>query len=438
MFTGAVPKPALEQITRVVDFSAWNKVFVGCSGSFRFERAVRQRHPGVELVSNDVSLLTCAIGALATGWVFPIAFTGRLAFVEDHVADFADRVAAVTVALEMAKYKGANAWAESHFSFYREGFAGHLARARASVLGFVAGLPLTGFHAGDFRDQVGRAAAEGGGVAAFPPTYKGGYERLYRFLEENSEWPAPAYEVWDPKQLGAWVSELAAARVPYCVVADHQLEGLTPVAVYRGTANKPVYSYADRGASSVRAQGHKLEPFAYRPVDPASLKPESKVELIRATAAQMNFLKDKYLAKGINHVSGLANYLVLVDGALAGGFIYAREKFGGSDGIYLLSDFAIVRDGRLSKLVAMQATGAVPIRDLELKMVQRITRIFTTAFTNKPVSMKYRGIFDLVARKEGMLNYAGTVRRVDPQAIYTEWFRRFHKGRDLAKRSRPC
>lgn len=60
----------------------------------------------------------------------------------------------------------------------------------------------------------------------------------------------------------------------------------------------------------------------------------------------MNFLKDKYLAKGINHVSGIANFLVLVAGALAGGFIYAREKYGGSGGIYLLSDFAIVATER--------------------------------------------------------------------------------------------
>ncbi|MBI1209564.1 MAG: hypothetical protein GC191_20065 [Azospirillum sp.] len=92
----------------------------------------------------------------------------------------------------------------------------------------------------------------------------------------------------------------------------------------------------------------------------------------------------------------------------------------------------------------MQATGEVPIRELELKLVQRITRVFTTAFTNKPVSMKYRGLFDLVSRKQGMLNYASAVRPADPQTLYAEWFRRFHRDRGgagrtkaLARRSPP-
>ena len=43
------------------------QVFVGCSGSFRFDHAVRDVHPTVAVHSNDVSLLSCSLGALATG-----------------------------------------------------------------------------------------------------------------------------------------------------------------------------------------------------------------------------------------------------------------------------------------------------------------------------------------------------------------------------------
>ena len=67
MFVGAVPRPAVEQITRSVPFTEWRQVFVGCSGSFRFDRAVRDVHPTVAVHSNDVSLLSCSLGALATG-----------------------------------------------------------------------------------------------------------------------------------------------------------------------------------------------------------------------------------------------------------------------------------------------------------------------------------------------------------------------------------
>jgi hypothetical protein len=86
MFVGAVPRQAVEQLTHVVPFGDWRQVFVGCSGSFRFDRAVKARYPAALVHSNDVSLLSCSLGALVTGAEFPIAFTGRLAFMECEFA----------------------------------------------------------------------------------------------------------------------------------------------------------------------------------------------------------------------------------------------------------------------------------------------------------------------------------------------------------------
>ena len=47
---------------------------------------------------------------------------------------------------------------------------------------------------------------------------------------------------------------------------------------------------------------------------------------------------------------------------------------------------------------AGSATSEPIIRRMEVKLVQRINVVYTTAFTKKPVSMRYRGIFDLVGR----------------------------------------
>ena len=142
----------------------------------------------------------------------------------------------------------------------------------------------------------------------------------------------------------------------------------------------------------------------------------------------MNFLKDRYLAKGIVHVAGMMNYLVYLDGRLAGGFIFARDKGGGPDRVYLLSDFAIARGRKLSKLIAMLATCRAVIREIERKMIVRVEGIYTTAFTNHAVSMKYRGIFDLVERKPGAINYVSAVREHAPNDIYREWYRRYARN----------
>ena len=429
MFVGAVPMPAVEQITRAVPFSEWREVFVGCSGSFRFDRAVRDVHPSIRVHSNDVSLLTCSLGALATGAEFSLAFKGRLAFIEDLMRGqpFKARAGALEVALEMAKYKGSNAFAKAHFAHYQERFSEFHGPVTTRLDGFLSGLHIAAFHPGDFREQARRAAEAGGGVAAFPPTYKNGYERLYKFVDECTDWERPSYDIWDPAKIEDWIDELDAMRVRYCVLTDHILDHHEPVTVYRSHSNKPVYTFADRAVSSVRRATHGVEEFRYTPLDPAKLTPDSKVEIIAASSGMMNFLKDIYLAKGIAHVSGLANYLVLIDGCLAGGFIYARDKFGG-ELIYLLSDFALAPKSRVSKLIAMLATSATVIGRLEIKLVQRIAAVNTTAFTNKPVSMKYRGIFDLVGRGPGMLNYASKIRQQNPGEIYAEWFARFVAG----------
>ena len=50
-------------------------------------------------------------------------------------------------------------------------------------------------------------------------------------------------------------------------------------------------------------------------------------------------------------------------------------------GIYLLSDFALAPRSRLSKLIAMLATSHTVIARMEIKLMHRITTVYSTAFT---------------------------------------------------------
>ena len=435
MFTGAVPRAVVEQILRTVDFGAWGDVYVCCSGSFRVDRAIKERHPNARIHSNDVSLLSCGLGALATGQTFPLTFRGRLDFVEGEVSSFDERVATVLVALEMAQYKADNAHAVAHFRHYRENFGRYLVSAAEKLATFLDGLEIESFTPGDFRDHTKRAVETGGGIAAFPPTYKGGYERLYRFVDDNVDWPAPAYDLWNPDDLEGWITEVEGLGVRYCVIADKVLPGRAPATVYRNMTNKPVYTYAGNATSSVRRHGHRSEPFRYTPIDVHALGPKAEVKIVPATAHHMNFLKDRYLAKGIVHVAGMMNYTVYLDGRLAGGFIFTRDKGGGPDRVYLLSDFAIARGRKLSKLIAMLATCRAVIREIERKLIVRVEGIYTTAFTSHAVSMKYRGIFDLVGRKPGAINYVSAVREHAPNDIYRDWFRRYARDPKPARQA---
>ena len=94
-------------------------------------------------------------------------------------------------------------------------------------------------------------------------------------------------------------------------------------------------------------------------------------------------------------------------------------KFGD---VYMMTDFAVQsRVPRLSKSV-LACILSTEVRDImEQKMAQNVRSIGTTAFTDKPVSMKYRGVFDLHSRKEGRLNYLGEAGKWSLEEALTWW-----------------
>lgn len=210
-----------------------------------------------------------------------------------------------------------------------------------------------------------------------------------------------------------------------------------PTTEFRSSTNKPVYGYLGSGKSSFRRALDRGEPFTYQRVDPAELTPNTEVALVPTTGPRMTFLRNVYLAKGIAHTQGDVSWLVLLDGKLAGGFIYVRDKFSPRTQIYLLSDFAIAHERRLAKLIAMLALSKETHQSWCHRFIVRPAKLRTTAFTDKPVSMKYRGIYELTSRKEGRLEYTCEFRGSTAKAIYLEWLGRFGQAAD-ADRERPA
>lgn len=421
-----MPKPVIQQLFEVLPLKSWAQVHVCCSGSFRVDRAIKDRC-GNAVYSNDVSLLSCALGALLIQEPFEIRFKERLAWVDGTLQDstFVDRVAAVLVALDLSRNRGKSRYAQTMFEHMQSNFHEYHARALAKLAKFTKITRIDGFYAGDFRDHARAAIEKGAFIVSFPPTYKGGYEAIYRFLDKNIDWPRASYRVFDPATIGEWIGELDQADAQYCVLSDHRIEGRNPVARYYSSTNKPVFLFARSERGALRRKNNKTEPIAYIPCETDQLRPDSVVQIAAANAAQMNFLKDRFLAKGIAHAPGDQNWLVFIDGKLCGGFIYTPNNRGVRDQLYLLSDFAIVGQRRISKLIALLATSREVVHRYELAKLLRIRTIMTTAFTDHAVSMKYRGVFELQSRKPGMLNYVSQVRDMGLDETYRHWWKRY-------------
>jgi hypothetical protein len=88
--------------------------------------------------------------------------------------------------------------------------------------------------------------------------------------------------------------------------------------------------------------------------------------------------------------------------------------------MYLLSDFPVAPTDypRLSKLVLYAALSQESKLLAERIARHRVRSLYTTAFSNKPVSMKYRGLFALANRKENPHWSASAA--TDPGAYYQQ------------------
>ncbi|USK77740.1 hypothetical protein LIT31_26200 (plasmid) [Peribacillus frigoritolerans] len=95
-----------------------------------------------------------------------------------------------------------------------------------------------------------------------------------------------------------------------------------------------------------------------------------------------------------------------------------------------MSDFVIrpVKYKRLSKLILACVLSKEVKMLLEQALNGRIKALSTTAFTDKPVSMKYRGLFEVHSRKEGRVNYTAPAGKWSLQEGYKWWWNKHSKS----------
>ena len=426
MFFGTVPTPCVEQILRVIPFDEWKGVHLCCSGTFKLEQAIHAKYPDVPIYSNDVSLWTNAIGSVLTQKPIKIIFRDKLQFIEDKLNNenlpYVQRVASVLVAQDMARYIRNNAYSKKHWDYYVENFDHHRDKAAEKLQQLAEKNPIKGYFAGDWRDHVKEAAKKGMGIAAFPPFFYKNYETEYKFIHNNIDYDEPAYDLYNPKDLGEILNWIDTLDIPYIVLSDQLFENRKPL---RHIFNKPV-------------------PFLYKVPEASLIKRDSVCSVTPAEDGHCNFIKDIYLAKGIIHSTGLANYFVWIDNCLAGLLVYGQQKFGcklpdgstlgASQVMYLLSDTVTSRDFKISKLLALLSFCRQVTLPYERRHLIRAEFVVTTARSKNPSSMKYRDIMLLTSRREFddpqkannyVLNYGQFINERSIQETYTYWFDRF-------------
>jgi hypothetical protein len=438
-FKGILPADALAVLKPVV--ASWKRKDLAfpCAGNFTEVRAlsgVRAR-----LHANDVTLYSCVLGEFFAGGeliVTPREGAG-LEWLGHFMGSRLDRAAAVFAFADFAE-----AWTRREKSPYhariaaacKAQFPALLEKAQKTLLS--ATWKLASFHAGDCVAWVKDLPPEFG-IVTCPPSFKFGYEKMFKDLPACFEWIEPVYLPFSKARWQEFI-DLVTSRPHWIYGAMEPLDQLADrllakvQATNRGAA---VYLYSSHVAKKRLAlPAQKLEPIPFERLRDGEPVGE-RLDLYRLSVGEFATLRTEYLDSAIAPGDAQLRFAVICStgkgpwkllGALA--FQRATLQMDGVDwpSIYLMSDFAVSTLGRLSKLVAAVATSRECQLLLERTFSRRFRSVVTTAFCDRPNSMKYRGVLSLLSRTEPKgephryrLNYGGPLGRRDLDQILAWW-----------------
>lgn len=443
MFLGTTVAPIRSYLHSVLQGRKYERIFEPFAGNFAFTQVARKAVPGAHIISGDISVYSVMLGHGLHGdpvqfevskWLkknFPLStrYTDRqraayILFLSD-IAKFALKMDKVEYARRMiALYQAHQKEAVNHLAAKIEAAAKEIGD-NWEFRPVDAAMLLQEVRAGDL-------------VFYDPPYWVGGYEKMFAFIDANLKWDRPAYTVFDDKKKVQVVAEIIdqGATVFWRTEKEIEVPNLRKVFEYHHRVDGAIYLYTnDRtfkpaaGSAALLSERDPRLPII-TPSD--ELQRSDPVRMVEIDRQRFNHYRQLWTKKSRMKSAEDVSYAVFVGEKLV-------AVAGVECGMRISSNIAvIVSDAappssykRLSRLVLY-----ILLTDEMLQRVNRKTLwdhigYTTKVYTDAPVSMKYRGLFDLANRKKGKylayeLTYstkkmvASTV-----QEAYVQWWDRY-------------
>lgn len=443
MFVGSIPAELRSIVAEHI--GAWKPtdLYVGCSGNFTIERAAWDVTPGIRLHGNDVSIYTSTLGAYFAGQPVELAVKPESMDKLDWLAPYFDQGAGSVATLMLAtrfldavdKAAAGNAYFQRMVNAYRTQFPKLYADTLAKVE--AVQMRLASFAVRDVRAWLQDVPTDAA-VMSFPPFYTGGYSKLYEGLDRHLIWPAPSFDEMTRDDVLALIDAYTQHR-HWMLGLPEPFPGLAEFhsgIVQTSVRNIPIYVYSDSGARRVVYPRQNTAPVTVpRLTDDDELAGPLTLAVLRQP--QFNALRSQYMSRKIQPAAATLAIAVRSAGKIVGVFAVNPPRFA-PDCAYLLSDFAVAptRYKHLAKLVLVAAMSNEAHMLIERALSRRIRQMATTAFTDNPVSMKYRGLMTLDSRKDAttgehkfMLNYSAPTRRWSLADGFAMWQQRWGQTR---------
>lgn len=390
------------------------EILVGCSGNFTVER-ILQESGRFGIHGNDVTIYSCVLGNFLAGQGYPLSVKPEWKSDWGWLAPYLDtpEKTVATVLLSTRMFEGLGR-ENPYYSRMRHAYRAQWEHLHSTLVNKVTGftLKLQSFFAGDVRDALEMCPKERG-VICYPPFYAGDYKAMYANLANVFDWTEPCYRELDESGIAQLLAEIATHRYWMFGVPTKQekygefLRGVTQ------TTNraKPVYVYSCGGHSRYTGPRQELAAPMVPVLGAAEMLDTGAMRLAILTQEQFQHCRSMYMNPHIRPGQATVGVGVMVNDRLVG--VYALSEapsMASNEGTgkiltpttYMLSDFPVAPTcyKRLAKLVLYAALSKEGKLLAERYAHRRVRGLTTTAFSRNPVSMKYRGVMEILNRKE--------------------------------------
>lgn len=418
MFHGSLPQDVLDIIAKEV--KKWNedekckRLYIGCSGNFTIERILN----GIwdkEIISNDVTIYSCILGAYFSQKEFKLklkdSYNGNFKFVKDYLSTKEDKVTTLLILSDALKYDDASKSNLEYFtrmlSAYKDQWNSMFTKTKKKLQAMKT--RSTDFYAGDVCELIDKVEKNDAFIC-YPPFYSGDYEKMFEKLSEMFEWDEPKYEMINKEKIHELFRKMTKLN-HFMFGVDEDLEEFSKYKFSESqTTNRgrKIYLYSNCNDLVFIQPNQKISEVKIPRLNSQDVISEnSTIALKKINSQQFHALRSEYMNVSIKPGQETLAIGVIVDDKLAGCYAFSSSSTLCSDVmskhmempmIYLLSDFPVnsSKYKRLSKLILYAALSKESQMIAQSITKKKIESIGTNAFSKRPVSMKYRGLFELL------------------------------------------
>ncbi len=455
MFFGTTPQIISQFLHQEFKRLRPKRVVVPFAGNFVVEQIasmagkVAQFTP--EIWSTDVSLYSRGIGFGLTDTPFECRLKPH---VLEEFSSFADKTSPLEMAAtiiffaEVAKnlgkehipyYASLNRNAKASTEAYFTKIMQQLHRFRENT----ANLRFFGTDACEVLPLV-----ESGDVVFYdPPVLLGDYEKMFAPLAATFDFTEPCYTEMTDDVKQRHLQELCEKGATVYYRTNNPLPepptGYTDVFRYQYKWHGYYCVYVNQASERFcgRFQPIKEEVVHYPIItETEEITLQTRIDIVPVSGNVGNHYRMMWVKKAEMGNMGTP-FLVLVDGKIAGLLVLESGVKFGTDLVLIVSDPAAPtsRYKRLSKLMLYLCCTETVLRMVNDKTMWEHSGFTTRVLTNNPVSMKYRGLFDLAKRedmKEGnykhKLIYQSKTLFPDVETALAAWLKKDGKVMDNA------